>query len=125
MYVINDPHPHTARTPVQRQRYNATRDEAGRVFRGVQHEFARANELDNRGDDEPLLALERLELASLCSALATAFDLAADVWNGYLPTLPVTVAYRQQARDLRDAAELHTALAVIAPAFPGDDPFAG
>lgn len=123
MYVIEDPHPGTAHTPVQRQRYDETRHAVTELFRAAQHEFRRANELDNRGDDNPLTSLERLELASLCSALADAFDRAADTWNVYLPTLPITAAYRQQALDLRDAAELNTALAEIAPATADADPF--
>src|SRR5690606_25273329 len=116
-------HPGTAHTPVQRQRYDETRHAVTELFRAAQHEFRRANELDNRGDDNPLTSLERLELASLCSALADAFDRAADTWNAYLPTLPITAAYRQQALDLRDAAELNTALAEIAPATADADPF--
>lgn len=127
MYVFDDPNPAETRTAEQQQRYTTARDAASRVFGVVQHEYARATELDNRPDEQPLTALERLELASLCAALASAFDRAADIWHAYQPDpkLAITEAYRQQARDLRDADALNTALAELAPATAGADPFAG
>lgn len=74
MYVIHDPDPARRRTAEQQRLYDAARAAATRIFDLVQHEYVRATELDSRGDDHPLTALERLELASLCAALATAFD---------------------------------------------------
>lgn len=123
MYVIYDPDPTGARTADQQQRYADTRAAASRIFRAVQHEYARATELDTRPDDQPLTALERLELASLCATLADAFARAADIWDRYRPNLAIAVAYRQQALDLHDAAALNTALAEIAPADVDADPF--
>ncbi len=119
MYVIFDPHPADACTADQQQRYETTRTAANRVFGAVQREYVRATELDTRGDDEPLTAIERLELASLCATLAGAFAHAADTWDSYRSNLPVAVAYRQQATDLQDADALNTALADIAPAADG------
>lgn len=118
MYVIHDPDPARERTAEQKQRYDAARAAVTRLFGLVQHEYARASELDSRGDDHPLTALERLELASLCASLATVFAEAADIWHSFQPDpeLAITAAYRQQALDLRDADALHTAVAEIAPA---------
>lgn len=125
MYVIHDPDPTGTRTADQQQRYDDTRAAASRIFRAVQHEYARATELDTRPDDQPLTALERLELASLCATLADAFARAADIWDNYRPNLAIAVAYRQQALDLHDADALNTALAEIAPAAFDADPFTG
>ena len=117
MYVIHDPDPARGRTAEQQRRYDAARAAVTRLFDTVQYEYARATELDTRGDDHPLTVHERFELASRCAALATAFDHAADIWENVQaePELAITAAYRQQARDLRDADALHTAVAEIAP----------
>src|SRR5690606_38924247 len=85
MYIIYDPDPTGTRPADQQQRYADTRAAASRIFRAVQHEYARATELDTRPDDQPLTALERLELASLCATLADAFARAADIWDRYQP----------------------------------------
>ena len=118
MYVIHDPDPARGRTADQQRRYDVARAAVTRLFDTVQYEYARATQLDTRGDDDPLTAPERLELASLCAVLASTFNHAADIWQNVQakPQLAITAAYRQQALDLRDADALHTAVAEIAPA---------
>lgn len=109
---------YVSETPEQRAHHHSSR-----LLRLVQPDFRRYQELDARGDDAPLTALERLELAAKCATLAVALERAAATWDTTDPAL--AAAYRRLARGWHDESARHEAVAGLAPSSSGDDPFAG